>query len=205
MIAANSIFGHIIPEKIDRSSFVRVMQLRDFRRFAPQVVERVTLRAEQEFGRHSPNKPKFELPIWERWLHTYVQTHQSDQQSRIETNLTMMARIRFFQWMREYQSSTRRQKAALMNDVVEDVYYWQAVYLDYLHSLGFPEPTLAELYQDSERMIENFKVDATQEEIVLIDSFVMEMNRALVVTEVQKSIIDFLPLLRTTQENTLGY
>lgn len=194
MIAANGILGNVDPENVDRQTFVRVMQLRDFSRFSPDLVKRLTYRAEQEFGRHSQKKPKFELPSWEQKIHTYFQTHRSSRQSRIETNLTLMAKTRYFQYMYEYQSGTLVQKAALMNDVVEDVNYWRTVYFDYLRSLHLPEPTFMELYQDFERMIEDFKTGASPEDVILIDLFAKDMSRALFATGVQKSIMNFLSL-----------
>lgn len=192
MIAAKGIFGVIDPENIDRQTFVRIVQLRDFRRFPPDLTESLTHWAEQEFGRRSPRRPQFELPVWEKKISAYFRAHRSERQSRTETNLTAMAKIRFFQWIHEYQVSTLAQKASLMNDVVADMRYWQEVYLDYLRCLNFPEPTLAELYQEFVRMIENFKVDASPEEVVCIDSFTRDMNKALFASEVQRSIKNFL-------------
>jgi len=194
MLAANGILGSVDPQNVDRQTFVRLMQLRNFSRFSPDLLKSLTHRAEQEFGRHSPNKPKFELPGWEKSIHTYFQTHRSSRQSRLETNLTQMAKIRYFQWMHEYQSGTRTQQAALMNDVVEDMNYWRTVYFDYLRFLNLPEPTLIELHRDFERMIGDFKSGASPEDVILIDSFAQNMNRALVAAEIQKSIMNFLPL-----------
>ena len=96
MIALNSILGNINPETLDRQTLVRVMQIRDFRQFSPELIERLTLRAEQEFGRHSPNKPVFAIPLLEQKLHVYFQTHRSNQQSYLERNLTIMAKARYF-------------------------------------------------------------------------------------------------------------
>jgi len=192
MIALNGILGNVDPEKADRQTLVRVMQLRDFRGFSPDLIKRLTDRGEQEFGRHSPNKPVFGVPFWEKWIHVYFQTHRSSRQSTLERNLTLMARARYFQWMVEYQSATLNRKSALMNEVVEDMRYWQGVYLDYVRFLGQPEPTLAELYQDFQRMIEAFKVGASPEEITLIDSFAQSMSRALFAAEVQKSLFNLL-------------
>jgi len=193
----SGVFGNVDPEKLDRKTLIRVIQFRNFHRFSPDLVERLTNRAEQEFGRHSPNKPVFEFPHWEKKIHIYFYTHRSNRQSSMETNLTAMARVRYFQWMQEYQSSAPDSKAALMNEVVEDMRYWQTLYLDYMRCLEQPEPTLAELHQDFVRMIESFKVGASPEEIVQIDSFSRDMSRALFVAEVQKTIMDmFSPFKR---------
>ena len=196
MIALSGIFGNVKPETMDRQTLIRVMQLRDFRRFSSDVVERLTDRAEQEFGRHSSNKPVFEFSPSEKKVHSHFQTHRSSQRSLFEYNLSLMTKTRYFQRMREYQSVSVREKAALMNDVVADMRYWQGVYFDYLWSLELPEPTLAELHEDFQRMLEGFKEGASPEDIVLIDSFAQDMNRAILATEVQKTILDSLPPLR---------
>ena len=199
MIALDGIFGNIEPEKLDRQTLVRVIQLRDFRQFSPDLAKRLTYRVEQEFGRHSPNKPVFELHPWEKKIHVYFQTHRSSQKSYSETNLTVMAKVRYFQWMNEYQSATSDQKAVLMNNVVEDMRYWQTVYLDYVRFLGQPVPTPAELYQDFLRMIEKFKEGASTVEVVQIDSFAQSMSRALFAAEVQKTLMDILSPLKRKQ------
>ena len=192
VVASHGIFWNVQPETMDRQTLVRVIQLRDFRRFSPDFVERLTNRAEQEFGRHSPNKPTFELSSWEKRIHVYFQAHRSSQQSYTEANLTAMARLRYFEWMNEYHTAAPLRKAELMLDVVADMRYWQELYFDYLRFLGQPEPTLAELLDDFQRMIEDFKVGASPEEIVLIDSFAQDMNRALFAAEVHKTLWDFL-------------
>jgi len=196
MIALDGILGNVNPEKTDRQTFVRVMQMRDFRQFSPELIERLTHRAEQEFGRHSPNKPVFELPSWEKKIHTYFQARRTEQQSYLENNLTIMARARYFQWMHEYQFAASNQKAVLMSDVVEDVNYWQGVYLDYVRFLGLPEPTLAELYEDFQRMVEDFKVGASPEEVAQIDSFAKDISRILFASEVQRTFRNLLPGFR---------
>ena len=196
MIALASILGDVNPETVDRQTFVRVMQIRDFRQFSPEFVERLAHRAEQEFGRHSPNPPVFELPALEKKIHSYFQAHRSNQKPHIEINLTLMAEVRFCQWMHEYNAATRTRKAELMNDITVDMRYWREVYFDYLRSLGQPEPTLAELSQDFQRMIDAFKEDASPEEAAMIDAFAKDLSRALFASEVQKSIMDFLPGFR---------
>ena len=192
MIALNDILGHINPETLDRQTLVRVMQIRDFRQFSSESVERLTVRAEQEFGRLSPNRPVFTLSSWEKKLHVYFQQHRSKQPSHMESNLTLMAKTRFFQWMHEYHSASLVRKAELMSVVVEEMLYWQEIYLEYVRSLDLPEPTLAELAQDFQRMIEHFKTNASPEEVAMIDALARDMSRTLFATEVQKSIMNFL-------------
>jgi len=188
LFAWSGVFGNVDPVEIDRQTLIRVIQLRDFGKFSPDLVERLTDRAEQEFGRQSPNRPAFELSYWEKQLHVYFYSHRSDRPSKMETNLTMMAKIRYVQWMQEYQSAEPERKAAFMSEVVEDMRYWQAVYLDYVRFLEAPEPTQAELYQDFVRMIDNFKTGASPEEIVQIDSFAQSLCRALFAAEMKKTI-----------------
>jgi hypothetical protein len=178
MIAWNDIFGDIEPETIDRQTLIRVLQLRDFCQFSPDLIERFTFRAEQEFGRHSANKPVFEFSPIVKEVHIYFQTHRSSQRSHLENNLNVMAKGRYFQWMQEYQSAPPVRKAALMKDVLEDLYYWQDVYLDYVRSLGLPEPSELELLLDFQRMTEGFKEGASPEEVKMIDSFAKGMIAA---------------------------
>jgi len=190
MIALDDILGNIEPETLDRLTLIRVMQVRDFRHFSPELVERLTLRAEQEFGRHSPNPPVFEFSAVEKRVHAHFQKNRSEQKASMEINLTMMANVRFCQWMHEYNAAPRARKAELMNNVVEDMNYWQTVYFDYLRSVGQPEPTLAELAQDFQQMVETFKVDVPPEEAALIDAFAKDMSRVLFASEVQRSIMN---------------
>jgi hypothetical protein len=178
MIALNGILGHVDTEAIDRQTLVRIIQIRDFRRFSPDLIERLTYRAEQEFGSHSPQKPIFDLHPWEKKIHVYFQTHRSSQRSYCEYNLTLMAKVRYFQWMKEYTVAAPTRKAALMNDALADMHYWQTVYLDYVRYLELPEPTDLELLLDCQRMIEDFKVGASPEDVKLIDLFAQSMIAA---------------------------
>ena len=191
MIALNDILGDINPERLDRQTLVRVLQMRDFHHFSSDLIERLTLRTEQEFGRHSPNRPVMALPSWEKRLHVHFQQNRSEHPSYMENNMTLMAKARYFQWMYEYDSAPRARKAALMNDVVANMRYWQEIHLEYVRFLGLPEPTPAELYQDFLRMLEAFKVNASPEEIAMIDSFAQNISRALFASEAQKSIMNF--------------
>ena len=193
-VASKGIFWNVEPETISRQTLVRVIQLRDFSHFSPEFVERLTDRAEQEFGRLSPNRPVFELPQWEKQIHIYFQTNKPATPSNLENNLNLMARIRYFQWMHEYESGELHQRAALMQSVVEDMRYWRDIYFEYLRFLGQPEPTLAELQEEFLKMIESFKIGASANEVALIDSFTQEMTRAMFAAEVQKTLIDWLPM-----------
>ena len=193
-VASKDIFWNVEPETISRQALVRVIQLRDFSRFSPCFIERLTDRAEREFGRHSPNKPVFELPQWEKTIHIYFQTNQPTAPSNLEKNLNLMARIRYFQWMYDYQSGSLQQRATVMNNVVEDMRYWRDVYFEYLRFLEQPEPTLAELQEEFQKMIESFKVGASSDEVELIDTFAQEMTRSMFAAEVQKTLLDLVPM-----------
>ena len=192
MIVLDGIFGDIDPEKMDRATLIRVIQLRDFRRLSPGLLDRLTDRAEKEFGRHSQKRPTFEFSSWEKNMHIYFQARRSSQLSYLENNLMLMAKIRYFQWMNEYQSVPLSRKAALMNDVVEDMRYWQGIYFDYLHSLELPEPSPIALYQDFQQMIEDFKVGASPEEAKQIDFFADHLRSALFAAEAQKMFQNWL-------------
>jgi hypothetical protein len=191
LFSMRGIFGNLEPETMNRQTLIRVIQLRDFRQFSPDLLERLTNRAEQEFGRHSPNKPIIELPFLEKRIHVYFQANRSIQQSFFENNLTLMARVRYFQWMYEHQSAILAQRATLMTEVVEDMRYWQELYFDYLRYLEQPLPTPLELIEDFNRMIEEFKVGASPEEIELIDSFAQTLSQKLFFVEVQNTIFQF--------------
>ena len=184
MLALNSILGNAKPETIDRQTLTRVIQLRDFRLFSPDLLERLTHRCEQEFGRHSPNRPIFELPNWEKKIHTYYQSNRTSRQSYLENNLTLMAKTRYFQWMYESQSATPDQKAVLMKEVLADMIYWEGVYFDYLRFLDQPLPTQVELIQDFQRMIKSFKEGASPEEAALVDSFAKDISRAMILRRI---------------------
>ena len=193
LFSMRGIFGNLEPETMNRQTLIRVIQLRDFRQFSPDLLERLTNRAEQEFGRHSPNRPIFEFSPLEKRIHLYFGSNRSERQSYLEGNLTLMARVRYFQWMHEHQSATLVQRAALMNEVVEDMHYWRELYTDYLRFLEQPEPTLSELQDNFQQMIEDFKEGASPEEVRLIDSFAQSLNRALFASELQRTILDWIP------------
>jgi hypothetical protein len=185
MISLHSVFGTINPKTIDRATLIRVMKFRDFRMLPPETVTALTLRTETEFGRNSSNKPKFVFSETERKIYVYFQNNRSEQKSFLETNLLLMARTRYFQWMNDYASASPEQQAVLMKEVVDDMKYWQTVYMDFLRAAGLPIPSMAELIREFEKMIEQFKIGATPEEITRIDHFKQQMNTAIVAGEIQ--------------------
>jgi hypothetical protein len=187
MISMRGIYGQINPETIDRTDLIWVMKLRDFRTLPPKTAEALTFRAETEFGRQSNNKPVFQFSNTEKKIYTYFQKNRSKQKSFFETNLLLMARIRYFQWMNDYASASPEQRIVLMNAVVDDMKYWESVFMDFLYAAGLPIPSITELIREFENMIEQFKIGATPEEINQIDHFKHLMNAAYLAHEVQNA------------------
>lgn len=191
----NRIFGDFNPKKVDRATLVRIMQLRDFRTFSEEKRRQMTDRCEKEFGRQSKQKPTFEFSGIEKKIYTYFQAKRRSQRehdkqsaapiSLMENNLSIMARIRYFQWMNDYEHGDPPQQRALMNGIADDMKYWQSIYMAFLRASDQPIPPLMELIQEFEMMIDGFKIEATPEEVGRIDSFKQQMNAAIVAREVQ--------------------
>jgi hypothetical protein len=186
MISMHGILGSINPETMGRANLVRVMKFRDFRMLPPKTVTALTLRAETEFGRKSGNKPKFEFSETEKTIYVYFQNNRSEQKSFFETNLLLMARTRYFQWMNEYATISPEQQTVLMKEVVDDMKYWELMYMNFLRAVGLPIPSIAELIREFENMIEQFKIGATPEEVARIDHFKQQMNVAIITNEIQE-------------------
>ncbi|MDR2756866.1 MAG: hypothetical protein LBC20_14300 [Planctomycetaceae bacterium] len=201
MISMRGIWGSIDPETIDRTNLIRVMKLRDFRTLPPKTVEALTHRAETEFGRQSDNKPVFQFSKTEKKIYAYFQNNRSEQKSFFEINLLLMARTRYFQWMNDYASASPEQQIVLMSEVVDDMKYWESVFMDFLHAAGLPIPSIAELIREFENMIEQFKIGATPEEIAQIDHFKQRMNTAYLAYEVQSATQNFSGNISATISN----
>ncbi len=184
----NGVFGPFEPETLDRMTLIRLMQLRDFRTFSPELLRRTTNRADAEFGRQSSRPPIFEFTLLEKKIYAYFRGQKSASKSCMETNLMLMARIRYFQWMNDHESLTGDERRAVMNGALDDMEYWQNVYFDFLRAAELPIPSLAELIQEFDEMIEGFKIDATAEEIARIDSFKQSLNRAFVSRGLQGAV-----------------
>ncbi|MDR2117502.1 MAG: hypothetical protein LBP87_14090 [Planctomycetaceae bacterium] len=203
MILMHDIFGSINPETIDRADLIRMMKFRDFRVLPLETVEALTYRAEREFGRKSDNKPVFQFSKTEKKLYAYFQNNRSKRKSFLETNLLLMARIQYFQWMNNYVSLLPEQRIILMKDVVADMKYWQLVYMDYLYAAELPIPSLSELIQEFDNMIEHFKIGATPEEIARIDDFKQRINNAYAAQEIQDAAQNFSGNISATVSNIL--
>ncbi|MDR0338610.1 MAG: hypothetical protein LBI18_16180 [Planctomycetaceae bacterium] len=191
MIFMRDIFGSINPETIDRTNLVRVMKFRDFRILPLETVTALTHRAEMEFGRQSNNKPVFQFSKTEKKVYAYFRNNRSKQKSFFETNILVMAKIRYFQWMNDYATASPEQQVLLMKEVIEDMKYWELMFMDFLRATESPIPSMAELIQEFENMIEYFKIGATPEEIVRIDYFKRRMNAAFVTHEIRNAAQNF--------------
>jgi hypothetical protein len=201
MILMRGIFGSINPETMDRTNLIRVMKFRDFRTLPPETVTALTYRAEKEFGRQSGSKPVFQFSKTERKIYAYFKNSRSEQKSFFETNLLIMARIRYFQWMNDYTSAPPERQVLLMKEVIDDMNYWELVFMDFLRAAELPIPSLAELIREFENMIEQFKIGATPEEMTRIDNFKQRMNTAFVAYEIQSAAQNFSGNLSATVSN----
>ncbi|MDR3199100.1 MAG: hypothetical protein LBU34_14630 [Planctomycetaceae bacterium] len=203
MISMHGIFGSVNPETIDRANLIRVMKLRDFRTLPPETVKALTFRAETEFGRQSANKPVFQFSKTDKQIYAYFQNNRFERKSLFETNLLLMSRIQYFQWMNGYASALPEQRVLLMKEVVEDMRYWQLVYMDFLRAAELPVPSMAELIREFDDMIEYFKIGATQEEIARIDDFKQRINTAYAASEIQGAVQNFSGNISATMSNML--
>jgi hypothetical protein len=209
MISLHSVLGTIHPKTIDRSTLIRVMQIRDFRILPPKTVAELAERAEAEFGRNSLQKPVFQFSETEKNVYAYFQSNrqkekQQQHPSYFETNLILMAKSRYFHWMNTYAAAAPEEQSVLMNEIVDDMNYWQTVYLDFLQAANLPVPSLAELIQEFDEMIEQFKVGATEDEIARIDHFKRRMNAAFVASEVHNATKNLSENVSSAVSNLLG-
>lgn len=188
VFSLNPVFGPVDPASVDRPTLIRIMQLRDFRTFSPDAMAAWTDRADAEFGRRGAQRPIFDFSDAEKKIYAFFRENPSNRKSFFETNLMLMARTRYFQWMSAYPALSPDEQGALMREVVDDMKYWETVYMDFLRAADLPIPSIAELIREFEEMIEGFKVGATPEEIVRIDTFKRQINAAIVVREAQGAV-----------------
>ncbi|MDR0869829.1 MAG: hypothetical protein LBN39_03470 [Planctomycetaceae bacterium] len=198
MLLMSKVFGPLNVDGLDRSTLVWVMKLRNFQALPLQTQNELTARSEAEFGRSAKQKPLFQFSGAEKKIYAYFRSNASTQPSVFENNLMLMARIRYFQWMTAYETGTPEAKAALMREIVRDMKYWQEIYLDFLYAADLPVPTLAELIQEFEKMIDGFKKDAAPVDAARIDTFKYEMNRAIAANEVQGAVQKVSDKVRST-------
>lgn len=199
------VFGPFDPQKIDRMTLIRIMQLRDFRQLPAEKISALTDRAEAEFGRDGAMRPIFEFSPTEKKIYAHFRGKDTATKSYFETNLYLMARIRYFQWMNDYQRFSESERVALMKKVTADMKYWETLYMDFLRAADLPIPTMAELIREFEKMIEeDFKIDATPEEIVRIDTFKRQMNTVIFANEVQGAVKNLSGNVSSAVSNALG-
>lgn len=198
------VFGPVDPASIDRLTLIRVMQLRDFRTFSRPTLERMTDRAEAEFGRKAAEKPRFEFSDPEKRIYAYFRDKKTARKSHFETNMLLMARTRYFQWMNDHEILDADARTELMRGVVDDMKYWETLYLDFLRAAELPIPSMAELLREFDEMIDGFKTGATDEEVVRIDSFKRNMNKAIVAREMHGAVKNVSDNVSSAVSNAFG-
>ncbi|MDR3182944.1 MAG: hypothetical protein LBT89_08525 [Planctomycetaceae bacterium] len=206
MLAATDIFGKIKPETVDRRTFVRIMQLRDFRQCPHDLKLQLLQRAEKEFGIHCEQKPVFEYPLWERQIYRYFQNRRNKNPGNtvkplLENNLDILAREQFFLWMTEYESAAKTEKKQQMKEHIAELKYWQTVYIDYLHSLNEPVPNMAELWAEFQKTIERFKDGTEPQTAQRIGAFAKVINRHLIAGGVHDAAETIIQKLFKDKEN----
>lgn len=200
----SDVFGPLKPEKLDRATLIRVMHYRDFRDFSPEMLRQMTDRADAEFGRLATQKPIFSFSGIEKRIYAYFRQSERKPPNRFETNLLLMARCRYFQWMNDYEAFSERDRSVLMNGIVEDMRYWNTIYMDFLHAVELPIPSLEELIREFDKMVESFKTGASAEEIARIDSFKRRMHGALVAGEIGGAVKNLSENLSSKISGALG-
>ncbi|MDR2761767.1 MAG: hypothetical protein LBB88_04115 [Planctomycetaceae bacterium] len=196
------IFGTNNPETIDRVTLIRQIQLRDFRQLSPKMLDRITNRVELEFGIDSKEKPKFEFSPTVKRIILLFQNHDptklpppSEQLSRCERNLQIIAKVRFFQWMEMVESTktneTRKSKAerdAVMEKIIAELKYWDSVYRQFLEAINLPQPTIQEALEQMENLVNEFKRNESPEQIERIENFKCELIARCTQQEIKKAV-----------------
>ncbi len=187
----NGIFGPLDFDQnlvdTDRATLVRIMQLRDMRHFSQEELRRFIVRVENEFGRQGI-KPTFDYGPLEKkiYAHFVKQRSRKNQQNTpqtpatMEQNLMLMIRARYFEAMNDYEGRKFAERMILMRDVVADLKHWEAVYMEFLRAIDVPIPSMMELYRDFEKMIAEFKLGATPEEVARLEMFTRHLSAAMI-------------------------
>jgi hypothetical protein len=176
------------------------MQLRDFRTFSAERIERITDRCNAEFGRKSPNPPVFHFsPAEKRIYARFEEQHRKKDKnnsgvkeypqfavSYFESNLFSMVRNIYFRRMKEFDAANAEKRQQILTESADDLKYWQQVYFDFVGAAGLSIPTLSELLQEYEEMTEGFKFGASDEEIRQLTTFKKNLNLAVISKEIQK-------------------
>ena len=185
VVATYPLFGPIDPENVDRGQLIRLMQFRDFRNFSPQLVAKLSERCDVEFGRRGGKMPEFQFSATEKKMFAYYGGKRKSADTRFETNLNLLARAKYFDWMDQFDAMLPNERPALMNEIIDDMKWWETLYMNFLRAAELPIPSLTELTQDFIDMTESFKIGVAVAEVERIDRFTEE-----IIDRFAKEVID---------------
>ena len=192
------LFEPIDPKNVDRGRLVRLLQFRDFRPLPPPLVANLSERYDAEFGRRSEKMPEFNFSTAEKRIYTHYGGTRKSTSTRFETNLNLLARAKYFDWMARFESLPRKEHPALMLEIIDDMKWWEELYMNFLRAAGLPIPSLAELMEEFDGMIESFKDGAADADIARIDRFKRQMVVGFAAHELRKT---FWPFQRVAEES----
>jgi len=176
VIALRPLFGPIDSENVGREQLVRLMQFRDFRALPPVHIAKLSERCDVEFGRRSGKMPEFRFSASEKKMYAYFADREGQSRAtRFETNLNLLARAKYFDWMNRFDSLAHEEQAALMNEIVDDMKWWGDLYVNFLRAAELPIPSPVELMEDFFDMIESFKIGADAGDAKRIDRFKLKI------------------------------
>ena len=176
VIVLYPLFGPIDPENIDRELLAPLMLCRDFRKLPAPVVAELAERYNAEFGRQSGEMPEFHFSNTEKKVYaSFAKNKTKSSGSRFETNLNLLARTKFFKWMDEFDSLPPSKRPKMINEIIDDMTWWEDISMSFLRAAELPIPTTTQLMKDSNDMIESFKVGADTKDVERIDRFAGEI------------------------------
>jgi hypothetical protein len=189
------IFGTNDPELVDRVVLIRQIQFRDFRQLAPAMLVRFTDRVEFEFGLCAKQRLRFKFSPFERYIILRYQNPNpaqlpmpTEQLSRCERNLQIIAKVRYLQWMTAVKNAAESERDAIMERIVLELKYWDVVYREFLTAVGLPQPTLQEALLQMEHLINEFKKNESIEHVVEIEKFKQQIIRTFTQYEIKKNL-----------------
>ena len=180
------LFEPIDPGHVDREHLVRLLEFRDFRPLPPQVITKLSERYDAEFGRRSGTMPTFGFSTAEKRIYAHYGGTRKANATRFETNLNLLARAKYFDWMIRFESLSSREQPAMMFEIINDMKWWEELYMNFLRAAGLPIPTAAELMREFDIMVESFKDGADTADIARIDRFKRRMIAGFVAYELRK-------------------
>ncbi len=187
-VCLQSIFGPIDPPNVDRDRLVQLMKFRDFRTLSSPVIAGLAERNDVEFGRRSGKMPEFRFSSTEKKIYAYFGAKRQTNGSCFETNLRLMARAKYFDWMNRFETLSSPEQSALMNEIIDDMKWWEELYMNFLRAAELPIPSLAELMREFDEMIESFKIGAEAADIARIDRFKQRMSAGFVAREIKNTV-----------------